>query len=197
MFKRYLGWRGEQILEHVSHVHGVSVDSAILKPVRETIHDRLLRDVRKDPSLDGLLQQPMSTYICSANSARTIESLLRVLKVHAHFPAGTVFGQTTGRRNKPHPDVYLACLRAHGLDRARTCAVEDSPVGVRAARAAGIEVYGMVGGIPPHLRDSHSDELVEAGARQVISDFGDILGSAGQVRTGQPAAHCSDSEGDR
>ncbi len=197
MFERYLGWRGEQILENVSQVHGVSVDPDILKPVRQTIHHRLLRDVRKDSSLDRLLQQTVATYICSANSAGSIENLLRVLQIHDHFPAGTVFGQRTDCRNKPHPDIYLTCLRARSLDAVRTCAVEDSLVGVRAARAAGLEVYGMVGGIPAHLRDRYSDQLLEAGARQVISDFGDVIGSAEPLLTGQSAARCSDGRDHR
>lgn len=44
---------------------------------------------------------------------------------------------------KPAPDVYLAACAALGADPARTIAFEDSPVGARAARAAGMFVVGV------------------------------------------------------
>jgi HAD superfamily hydrolase (TIGR01509 family) len=41
---------------------------------------------------------------------------------------------------KPHPDAYLAGIERAGLPADRCLAVEDSPRGVAAARAAGLEV---------------------------------------------------------
>ena len=42
--------------------------------------------------------------------------------------------------SKPHPDAYLAGIGRTGLPPARCLAVEDSPRGVAAAQAAGLEV---------------------------------------------------------
>ncbi len=39
---------------------------------------------------------------------------------------------------KPAPDIYLAACRSLGVDPGRAVAIEDSPTGVRAARAAGM-----------------------------------------------------------
>ncbi|MEU2929489.1 HAD-IA family hydrolase [Streptomyces sp. NPDC007251] len=41
-------------------------------------------------------------------------------------------------RHKPAPDLYLRALRHVGLPAEEVCAFEDSPTGVRAARAAGV-----------------------------------------------------------
>lgn len=46
-------------------------------------------------------------------------------------------------RNKPHPDGYLQALAALGLDAADCIAVEDTEVGVRAARDAGLRVIAI------------------------------------------------------
>jgi beta-phosphoglucomutase len=46
-------------------------------------------------------------------------------------------------RGKPHPDPYLVGLAALGLDAAHAMAVEDSPVGVASARAAGLDVIAI------------------------------------------------------
>jgi HAD superfamily hydrolase (TIGR01509 family) len=46
-------------------------------------------------------------------------------------------------RPKPAPDVFLAVARALGALPAGCVALEDSPTGVRAARAAGMRVVGV------------------------------------------------------
>ncbi|MEV0220420.1 HAD family phosphatase [Streptomyces sp. NPDC050704] len=44
---------------------------------------------------------------------------------------------------KPHPACYLAACAALGVEPGRSLAVEDSPVGARAAHAAGMTVLGV------------------------------------------------------
>lgn len=44
---------------------------------------------------------------------------------------------------KPAPDVYLAACAAVAVTPAASVAIEDSPVGAQAARAAGLFVYGV------------------------------------------------------
>jgi HAD superfamily hydrolase (TIGR01509 family) len=44
---------------------------------------------------------------------------------------------------KPHPDHYLAATAALGVDPARTVAIEDSPIGIASARAAGCVVLAI------------------------------------------------------
>ncbi|MEU5996768.1 HAD family phosphatase [Streptomyces sp. NPDC047197] len=46
-------------------------------------------------------------------------------------------------RPKPYPDCYLAACRALGVEATDALAVEDSAVGARAARAAGMAVLGV------------------------------------------------------
>jgi HAD superfamily hydrolase (TIGR01509 family) len=58
-------------------------------------------------------------------------------------PFGAVVSAEEVQRGKPHPDVYLEAARRIGADPARCAALEDSPVGARAARAAGTFVIGV------------------------------------------------------
>jgi len=46
-------------------------------------------------------------------------------------------------RGKPHPDVFLEAARRIGVAPGRCLAFEDAPLGVRAARAAGMTVCGI------------------------------------------------------
>ena len=71
---------------------------------------------------------------------------------------------------KPHPAGYrLACERL-GVEPATTWAVEDSPAGVRAALDAGVGT--VVGVSTTHA----ADELVEAGAHEVLPDLTGLVG---------------------
>lgn len=67
---------------------------------------------------------------------------------------------------KPAPDGYRLAARRMGLDTARCLAVEDTPVGVAAAAAAGCTVLGVAGTVP-------ADELAAADL---------VCGSLAQVR---------------
>jgi beta-phosphoglucomutase-like phosphatase (HAD superfamily) len=64
---------------------------------------------------------------------------------------------------KPAPDVYLAACAAVGAAPATAIALEDSPTGVAAARAAGMHVIGVpsTAGVP---LDAH----------RVVNSLGDL-----------------------
>jgi HAD superfamily hydrolase (TIGR01509 family) len=58
------------------------------------------------------------------------------------FFAATVCGDEV-RRPKPHPDPYLRAAELIGADPARCVAIEDSPIGIAAAEAAGCVVIAI------------------------------------------------------
>jgi HAD superfamily hydrolase (TIGR01509 family) len=56
---------------------------------------------------------------------------------------GAVVSAQDVAHGKPAPDVYLEACRRLGADPAQSIALEDSPTGVEAARAAGLHVIGV------------------------------------------------------
>ncbi len=72
-------------------------------------------------------------------------------------------------RAKPDPTVFLDGCRRLGADPATTVAFEDSPVGVMAARAAGLFVVG----VPD--RDGVAERLADAGADLLIDSLADVV----------------------
>jgi HAD superfamily hydrolase (TIGR01509 family) len=71
-------------------------------------------------------------------------------------------------RPKPAPDVYLAAARDAGVAPARCLVIEDSPLGVTGAVAAGMLVYGFA---------SHgaSEDLKIAGAALVLRRLDELF----------------------
>ena len=86
---------------------------------------------------------------------------------------GSTGGSTTERifssqdvgRGKPAPDLFLHAAERMGVAPERCVVVEDSPLGVQAAGAAGMDVYGFTAMTP-------ADRL--AGATQLFSDMGEL-----------------------
>jgi len=71
-------------------------------------------------------------------------------------------------RGKPAPDLFLHAARAMQADPRRTLVIEDSVSGVAAAKAAGMAVWGFVGGAHYASRDGRAI-LTDAGADRVFA----------------------------
>lgn len=74
---------------------------------------------------------------------------------------------------KPAPDAYLHAARRLQVTPSSCLVIEDSLTGVRAARAAGIDVIGFVGG--SHIVPGHAQMLLDAGALRCIDDMHELL----------------------
>ncbi len=88
---------------------------------------------------------------------------------------GHVFSATgpQGRgKAKPAPDVYLDAAARYGATPTNCVAVEDSPVGVRAAIAAGFTCLGYTG--LSHNGEADAASLTEAGAHHTFHHWDDF-----------------------
>jgi HAD superfamily hydrolase (TIGR01509 family) len=68
-------------------------------------------------------------------------------------------------RGKPDPQVFLVAARQAGVPPSRACVFEDAPVGIRAAKAAGMYAVGVTTTVP-------ADALHAAGADEVVEHLG-------------------------
>lgn len=75
-----------------------------------------------------------------------------------------VVGGEAAARGKPFPDLFLAAARALGVAPEHCVAFEDAPLGVRAARAAGMRAAAVT-------TTSPREELLSAGAEWALDDF--------------------------
>ncbi|MCX4455919.1 HAD family hydrolase [Streptomyces sp. NBC_01340] len=81
------------------------------------------------------------------------------------FDEGRVFSSQDVGRGKPAPDLFLYAAERMGVAPERCVVVEDSPLGVRAANAAGMDVYGFTAMTP-------AAKLT--GATQLFSELGEL-----------------------
>ena len=73
---------------------------------------------------------------------------------------------------KPAPDLFLLSASRLQIDAARCLVIEDSVHGVSAGVAAGITVWGFVGG--PHCAPDQGRHLAEGGARRIFRHMDEV-----------------------
>ena len=83
-------------------------------------------------------------------------------------------------KGKPAPDLYLHVAARTGAKPHECIVVEDSPVGVAAAAAAGMTPIGFLGG--SHAGPQLGAHLIAAGARTVIADMRALKGTIVELR---------------
>lgn len=120
--------------------------------------DRALRDAR---SRAGRIA------VASSSRANALESKLRRTGLF-DLVAPHVYSADLVANGKPAPDVFLYAADRLGADPARCLAIEDSIHGVRAAAAAGMTVWGFLGG--GHCFAGYGDRLLEAGAAALMAN---------------------------
>jgi HAD superfamily hydrolase (TIGR01509 family) len=124
------------------------------------------------PGIRAVLEQ-LQARRCVASSGYPTR-IARALAVTglAGFFGDHVFSAVEVARGKPAPDLFLHAARQMAAAPADCLVVEDSVPGVQAAKAAGMTAIGFTAG--GHCETGHGDQLVAAGADQVVSD-GEML----------------------
>jgi HAD superfamily hydrolase (TIGR01509 family) len=93
-----------------------------------------------------------------------VEHTLAALGMDGQFEV-TIAGEDVARA-KPDPLPYLTALDRLGIQAAEAIAFEDSPAGLKAAKAAGLFTVGVLTGQPAEI-------LVSVGADMTVRDFRD------------------------
>lgn len=104
--------------------------------------------------------------LASSSPERVIHAALRRLGHDATFEV--VVSAQHEPRGKPDPGVFLTTARVLGVSPAACTAIEDSPNGVRAAKAAGMWCVAV-----PEP-GSHTTAVAEAGADVVLGSLADL-----------------------
>jgi HAD superfamily hydrolase (TIGR01509 family) len=81
--------------------------------------------------------------VASQGALAKMRLTLALTGLERHFPERARFSAEDVPRGKPFPDLFLHAAASSGARPADCVVVEDTPSGVRAARAAGMRVIGL------------------------------------------------------
>lgn len=136
-----------------ARVPGRLIDRRTLDPVRTRRKLELLEPEQVRPGVLELLESSadagVALAVASSSPVEWVEPHLERLGLRRYFSrvATRTDVDLDPRRTKPAPDIYLIAVDALGVDPSRTVALEDSPNGVAAARAAGLWCVAVPGPI--------------------------------------------------
>jgi HAD superfamily hydrolase (TIGR01509 family) len=97
--------------------------------------------------LDRLDADGTAYCLASSGTHRRIRTALTAVGFWERFE-GRIFSSEDVARGKPAPDLFLHAAATMGVDPAGCVVVEDSPLGVAAAKAAGMKVLGYAAMTP-------------------------------------------------
>jgi HAD superfamily hydrolase (TIGR01509 family) len=120
---------------------------------------------------DAIAALPYPRCVASSSSPDRLKLALDVTGLAPLF-GGHVFSATQVANGKPAPDLFLFAARVEQAEPTQCIVIEDSPLGVEAALAAGMRAIGFAGA--SHATDELARRLAAAGAHTVIRAMSEL-----------------------
>lgn len=168
MFDIFVGHSSEQCMDILRVMLGREPPDGIEDHYKNEINAALASRVVAVEGID-LVIESLTVPICVASSGshEKMRTTLGKTGLITHFK-DTLFSTSDVARGKPFPDIYLHAANVMGISNLRNCLViEDSPLGVEGAVAAGMTVFGFSA-----LMDE--EKLRSAGAHSVFPRMADL-----------------------
>ena len=139
-------------------------------------HNEVWRRFRKDlsalPGAEAFLRSiDRPRAVASSSTIDELDRKLAFTELTAHFD-GHVYSAELVDNGKPAPDLFLFAADRLKTPPEKCVVVEDSVNGVRSGAAAGMNVWGFVGG--GHATPGLAAQLQDAGASAVFDTYSDI-----------------------
>ncbi len=153
--EKYLGLSDKEMFPMLLHHEGVSCSD---KEIKDLIQQKTVAYINiistRDPIplikdfdqfIFKIAPKVNKLAICSGSSRDEITAVLskaRQGKLHAYFD--TIVTTEDVQRGKPSPEGYLLTAKRLNVIPGRCLVIEDTPHGVKAAKAAGMQVIGLM-----------------------------------------------------
>jgi HAD superfamily hydrolase (TIGR01509 family) len=152
-------------MRHLEELVGSALEQEQLNELRRAHELTLLETEELRPGISDYLAEAerrgLKRAIVSSSSNRWIDMHLARLERAVGWDA-IVAANHDAARAKPRPDLYLEACELIGVPPAEAIAFEDSPNGVRAARAAGIFCVGIPNDVTRSLGLDEADLVLDS-----------------------------------
>ena len=173
VFDRFLGLSAEAVARSAEKDLGgalpASFPSELTRRILAGFENELTGVAGIRQALAGL-----GAKVCVASSSPP-ERIRRSLAAvgYAHLFEPNIFSASAVERGKPSPDLFVYAAKRMNATPAACLVIEDSVPGVQAATAAGMEVFGFIGG--SHISGpAQGGRLSAAGAALIFADMTEL-----------------------
>jgi len=172
------GRRIDEVVEHWRSRHPWATPPAAT--IRDQIVGRVIEGVRREgapkPGLDHAIEffasLGLPLGVASSSDYALIDAVLERLGVSRRF--AIVHSGEEEALGKPHPDVYRNAARKLGVPPEHCLALEDSPSGIAAARAAGMRCIAVLDETGVSAEGIDRERARLAGATAILTSLEEI-----------------------
>jgi len=158
--RHFLGRSYPVVMQQIRQDFGLDLPPAFEAAYRERLLAAFEADLRIMPGVAAVLALVALPFcIATSSSQGRAERSLGLVGL-GHLAGPRLFTAGAVARGKPAPDLFLHAATVCGADPAACLVIEDSLNGIRAARAAGMQVWRFTGG--SHLAGQDGGEPDDA-----------------------------------
>jgi beta-phosphoglucomutase len=170
-FRATAGRQGGEIMRAYLGAHLSDDEVAALNHEKESVYRELYAPHRKTvDGFDELIAQAktqgVKLAVGTAAPPANVEFTLDGLDLRRHFDA--IVGATDVARGKPHPDVFLKAAELCGVAPDHCIVLEDAPLGVEAARRAGMRCIVLTTTLPASSFEGFDNVIA------IVRDFAEL-----------------------
>ncbi len=135
------------VVEYLNTRFGWSMPVEETAAEKEKLFEALIPQSKPIVPVVDFLRSVLGKYpvaVASGGLKPLVVGTLEALGIHAHFAAIVTYEDVV--HPKPAPDTYLEAARRMGVEPARCLVFEDTPLGVQAATAAGMQCVLVASG---------------------------------------------------
>ncbi|HEX4055201.1 MAG TPA: HAD family hydrolase [Tepidisphaeraceae bacterium] len=172
MATRFVGTSAKSMLEVLAAQYQRQPSAGLNELRQERIMAAFAAELRPIPGAsDALARLRAARCVASSSHLQRIVYSLELTGLRSFF-ADHLFSSTMVSHGKPAPDLFLYAADRMKVEPAQCVVIEDSPSGVKGAKAAGMRVLGFVGG--SHCRAGQAERLRAAGAEVVMRSMAEL-----------------------
>lgn len=170
-FRETAGAQGREILRARLGADIPDHEIAVLAQEKDALYRTMYEPHRKTiAGFDELVAQArargVALAVATAAPPGNIDFTLDGLDIRRHFD--TIAGAADVERGKPHPDVFLLAAERLGVDPAQCIVFEDAPLGVEAARRAGMRAIVLTTTLPAEAFAEYDNVI------HIVRDFSEL-----------------------
>ncbi len=130
------------------------------------LYAALRQDVQAIPGvIDVIKKITIAKCVASSGSFEKMEITLGKTGIDALF--AHKFSSSQVKKGKPAPDLFLFAAKTMGVAPEKTVVIEDSPLGIKAAKLAGMTAFGF-------CRQTPRESLEKMGADKIFDKMADL-----------------------
>ncbi|QIG94348.1 HAD family hydrolase [Bradyrhizobium sp. 6(2017)] len=168
----FLGRSSAAVIEY-AEAAGRPLPAAFLPDLAVQVRETFRSQLKPIAGVAAVLTDlRLPSCVASSSDLERVKFSLELTDLAASFGPRLYTSQMV-KHGKPAPDLFLHAASAMGAEPRRTLVIEDSVSGVTAAKAAGMKVWGFVGGAHYRLADG-SALLRQAGADRIFAAMTDF-----------------------